>query len=80
MKLEWVDEIIERTVRKRPGCTSRLLHIIVAKHFPLMGWPKTRQGISFITRRDKLVKKCLASGKYENRGQANKHAWYLREE
>jgi len=84
VKLEWIDEVVEKIVRERPGCTTRLVHIIVSKHYPLQGWAKTRSGISFtrsgisfLHRRSKLVHQCLHSGKYVNKGRGNKHAWYI---
>jgi len=74
MKAEWVDEIVEKELRKRPGATRTRLAIIVAVHFPA----SSPRDVSFMMRRDELLLVCLQSGKYENRGRPNKHAWSLK--
>ena len=80
MSLDQIDEIIEKVVRKRPGCTARILSIIVCKRFPVeTKWP-TRSSIAFMSRRSKLIAECLRSSKYENRGRANKHRWYIKDD
>ena len=80
MSLELIDGIIEKVVRTRPGCTTRILSIVVCKHFPVeTKWP-TRSSIAFMSRRRKLIAACLRSDKYENRGRANKHRWHIKDD